>query len=237
MAYVFMFTLLSLLILIHEMGHLIGAKLVRIPVAQFSIGFGPKLWGIDACGTEYRISAIPLGGYVLPRVADPAEFNRLPARTRVLFALAGPMGNLAAAFLVSSVTAVVSSEFSFHAVFVVPLEAILNMSVQVLASLPMLFHQPDRLSGIVGIVASGGRYAGTNLERILHLSVLLNVNLAIFNLLPLPPLDGGKVLMCAMEKIFKPLKRIEIPFAIAGWIFLLALMAYATVLDIHRIAA
>ena len=236
-AYVLMFTLLSLLILIHEMGHLAGAKLVRIPVSQFSVGFGPKLCGVRLGGTQYRLSAIPLGGYVLPDVADPAEFNRLPAPARVLFSLAGPLGNLMAAFLVSSAMAVASSGLSFHSAVTVPLAEIWNASVQVLASIPLLFHHPDRLSGVLGIVASGGRYAGTNVERILHLSILLNVNLAIFNLLPLPPLDGGKVLMCAMEKAFKPLNRLEIPVAIAGWLLLFALMAYATVLDIHRIAA
>lgn len=237
MAYVFMFLVLSLLILIHEMGHLIGAKLVRIPISQFSIGFGPKLWGVSVGGTQYRLSAIPLGGYVLPETADPAEFNRLPLRARVLFSLAGPMGNLLAAFLVSSATAIASTGFSFHSAVAVPLAELWNMSLQVLGSIPLLLHQPDRLSGVVGIVASGGRYAGTNVERILHLSILLNVNLAIFNLLPLPPLDGGKVLMCAMEKVFKPLRRMEIPLAVAGWVLLLGLMAYATVLDIHRIAA
>jgi regulator of sigma E protease len=74
-------------------------------------------------------------------------------------------------------------------------------------------------------------------QRILDISILLNVNLAVFNLLPLPPLDGGKIVMCVLQKIFEPLRRLEIPLAIAGWVLLLSLMAYATVLDIHRIVA
>jgi len=236
-AYVLMFAVISLLILIHEIGHLIGAKLVRIPISQFSVGFGPKLWGFHAGGTEYRLSAIPLGGYVLPEVADVSEFTRLPASKRILFALAGPMGNVLAALLVSSLVHVAASGFSLHSALLAPLAGVWHAAAQVVESLPKLVQQPDRLSGILGIVALGGQYAGTNVQRILDISILLNVNLAVFNLLPLPPLDGGKIMMCVLQKIFEPLRRLEIPLAIVGWVLLLSLMGYATVLDIHRIAA
>ncbi|HSG28437.1 MAG TPA: site-2 protease family protein, partial [Candidatus Krumholzibacterium sp.] len=55
---------ISVLITFHEFGHLIFAKMAHIPVEVFSVGFGPTLlkkkWG----ETEYRLSAVPLGGYV-----------------------------------------------------------------------------------------------------------------------------------------------------------------------------
>jgi regulator of sigma E protease len=55
---------IGIIILIHEFGHFLMAKLFRIPVAAFSLGFGPRIFGFRLKETEYKISAIPLGGYV-----------------------------------------------------------------------------------------------------------------------------------------------------------------------------
>ena len=56
--------LLSVLVFVHEFGHYIIAKICRVKVAEFSLGFGKQLWGKqDSSGTLWKISAIPLGGY------------------------------------------------------------------------------------------------------------------------------------------------------------------------------
>jgi len=55
---------LGVLVFIHELGHFLAAKLFKMRVEQFSIGFPPKLIGKTIGETEYRIGAIPLGGYV-----------------------------------------------------------------------------------------------------------------------------------------------------------------------------
>ena len=55
---------LGILILIHELGHFIAAKYFGVRVEVFSIGFGKRLTGFRKGDTDYRISAIPLGGYV-----------------------------------------------------------------------------------------------------------------------------------------------------------------------------
>ncbi len=55
---------LGILIVIHELGHFIMAKRCGVRVERFSIGFGPKIIGITKGETEYRISEIPIGGYV-----------------------------------------------------------------------------------------------------------------------------------------------------------------------------
>ena len=68
MNYLIVFALISFLILIHELGHLIAAKLLNIPIERFSIGFGPTLWAIGKGKTEYRLSAFPIGGYVLLKI-------------------------------------------------------------------------------------------------------------------------------------------------------------------------
>jgi len=63
---------------------------------------------------------------------------------------------------------------------------------------------------------------------------MLSLNLAILNLLPLPPLDGGKIVLCLLEKVHPQLARLHFPLAIFGWLCLLGLMGYTTVLDIAR---
>src|SRR5437868_11754007 len=56
--------ILGAAVILHEFGHFIVAKLLRIRVETFSIGFGYRLFGIKWGQTDYRVSAIPLGGYV-----------------------------------------------------------------------------------------------------------------------------------------------------------------------------
>jgi regulator of sigma E protease len=82
----------------------------------------------------------------------------------------------------------------------------------------------------------GREHVGMSLYRLLELCAVLNVNLAILNLLPIPPLDGGKILMGALERMCAPTRRLELPSALAGWVALIGLMLYATALDISRIA-
>ena len=56
--------LLGVLILVHELGHFIFARLFDVKVLRFSLGFGPRLFGFTHRETEYRLSLVPLGGYV-----------------------------------------------------------------------------------------------------------------------------------------------------------------------------
>src|SRR5512134_3496972 len=65
--------LLGGLIFVHELGHFLVAKALRVKVLRFSIGFVPRLLGITRGETEYRISALPLGGYVKMAGDDPSE--------------------------------------------------------------------------------------------------------------------------------------------------------------------
>ena len=55
---------IGIIIFIHESGHFSMAKIFGIPVATFSLGFGPRLFGFRYKETDYKVSAIPLGGYV-----------------------------------------------------------------------------------------------------------------------------------------------------------------------------
>ena len=92
---------LGIMVLVHEFGHFAVAKLCGIRVEVFSIGFGKRLFGFRLGDTDYRLSVLPLGGYVKmagdnPGEApsgDPGEFNAHPRWQRILVALAGPFAN------------------------------------------------------------------------------------------------------------------------------------------------
>ena len=66
---------LGVMILVHEWGHFIVARLFRVRVDVFSIGFGPRLFGWKRGATDYRVSAVPLGGYVRMAGQDPTEID------------------------------------------------------------------------------------------------------------------------------------------------------------------
>jgi regulator of sigma E protease len=91
---------LGIMVLVHEFGHFAVAKLCGIRVETFSIGFGKRLFGFRRGDTDYRLSLLPLGGYVKmsgdnPGEAptDPGDFNAHPRWQRILVALAGPFAN------------------------------------------------------------------------------------------------------------------------------------------------
>src|SRR6516225_4856036 len=101
-AVVSMAVVLGIMILVHELGHFAAAKYFGVRVEVFSIGFGKRLLGFRKGETDYRISAIPLGGYVKmsgenpmdERTGDPGEFLSHPRWQRFIIAVAGPFMNI-----------------------------------------------------------------------------------------------------------------------------------------------
>ncbi|MGC2402097.1 MAG: RIP metalloprotease RseP [Acidobacteriaceae bacterium] len=105
-----MLVVLGIMVLVHEFGHFAVAKLCGVRVEVFSVGFGKRLFGFRRGDTDYRLSLLPLGGYVKmsgeapgeATTGDPAEFNAHPRWQRILIGLAGPVSNfLLALFLMT----------------------------------------------------------------------------------------------------------------------------------------
>src|SRR5215469_11489916 len=110
--------LIGIMVVVHEFGHFAVAKLCGVRVESFSVGFGPRLFGIKRGDTDYKICALPLGGYVkmtgeaMPEqlqgedaaaaaalANDPGSFLNHPRWQRMLIGLAGPVANFILAFV------------------------------------------------------------------------------------------------------------------------------------------
>ncbi|HEX5759560.1 MAG TPA: RIP metalloprotease RseP [Thermoanaerobaculia bacterium] len=135
---------LGVIIFVHEAGHLLVAKAFGVRVLTFSLGFGKRLFGVRRGETDYRVSLIPLGGYVklggeIPDEAsgDPREFLSKPRWQRVLVYLAGPAMNVLLAI------------FLFAGLFMVGIE---------------VPHLPD-VPPVVGVVQEGSSGARAGLQR------------------------------------------------------------------------
>ncbi|HLY54848.1 MAG TPA: site-2 protease family protein, partial [Stellaceae bacterium] len=115
----------TLLVFVHELGHYLVARWAGVRVEIFSIGFGPELFGWnDRHGTRWRVSAVPLGGYVM-MFGDPDAISSLPADTvsslspeeqaltlhhqklhkRAAIIVAGPLANFVYTFIVIAIVA------------------------------------------------------------------------------------------------------------------------------------
>jgi len=105
--------LLGVLIFVHELGHFLAAKMSGVGVLKFSLGFGPRVIGKQIGETEYRISAIPLGGYVrlfgesgeeeISPEEEKRSFQKQPVLRRIAIVAAGPLFNFLFAILVLTV--------------------------------------------------------------------------------------------------------------------------------------
>jgi len=107
---------LGVLIVVHELGHFIMARLAGVGVERFSVGFGPVLWRFRGKETEYCVSAIPMGGYVKMMgddenpleggkgaTIDPRKaFNAKPLAARFLIVFAGPAMNFVLAVVIAA---------------------------------------------------------------------------------------------------------------------------------------
>ncbi len=104
--------MISLVVVIHEFGHFIVARFFGIGTPVFSVGMGPRLFGFQWKDTDFRVSALPIGGYVQMAGADPfgeedadswvdpeQDFMKKPVWQRFLVMLAGPAMNIALPFV------------------------------------------------------------------------------------------------------------------------------------------
>ena len=323
-----------LLILIHEFGHFIVAKLSGIKVNEFAVGMGPAIFSKKKGETLYSLRAIPMGGYCAmegedDESSDPRSYDRAKPKYKLFTILAGPLMNLLFAsiifFVVSlntgvttttignftedspakaagmevgdevlevnhtkinqfpEISALVSEYYKdkdinetinvkvyressskelsldispkeengniffgvesklrkaslFEAVKLGFLETGKNIEL-IFVILGRLFTGKiavSALSGPVGVVKELGNQAQNGLMNLLYFLGYISVNLGVFNLLPIPALDGSKIVSAIYEMISgrKVNKKIEEKVTIVGFVLLLGLIVLISIKDI-----
>jgi len=230
--------LLGFLVLIHEGGHFLVARLCKVKVNEFAIGFGPTIWKKQGKQTKYAIRLIPLGGFVSmegeeERSEEEGSFGKASIPKRIAIVLAGGLVNIifgAITYFCLASIVLGGLDLGF--------KSLINFLVSMVESLKMLFTGQvfaDQLMGPIGIstVIAGT----TDVQDFIYLLSLISVSLGITNLLPVPPLDGGKVVILIIEAIRrKPLKEnFEIALQMAGFAFFIGLSLYVAYNDILRI--
>lgn len=334
----------GLVIFLHELGHFLVAKRKKITVENFSLGFGPEIYGYESGGTRYSLRLVPLGGMVKmkgelleEKKGEPDEFLSQPWYSRISVVAAGPLMNyILAIFIFATViyfwgipkvnTEPVIGEIvagmpaeqvglkpgdriveiggnhlegkkivlweeaariihqsakkelklkinrgdeSFYIpitpkydekqkigligitpeVKTVKLGLINSLikgveqavfwtvfTITYLARSLIKLAAPE-LSGPVGIAQVVAQTAKTGWQNVLYLLGLISNGLAIFNLLPIPLLDGGHILFALWEGITKkPMTKKKMQFANAlGLAFILTIFVFATYNDLMRL--
>ena len=337
----------GVIIILHETGHFLFAKLFHVKVEEFSFGMGPKLWSREKKGTQYSIRAFPIGGYVAMEGEDDAGSGAVireelhstaegdplyakPAWQRLIIMVAGAVMNVILGFimlvvvtamsgLIGTTTVAVFDENSVSANYLQVGDEIIKVNgyntrfygdatFQMLRDedgvidftlirdgktmeLTVPFETEELADGIIGMhmdfkflgepVSFGntityafhwtfsvvkqvwyslidvitGRYGlqaisgpvGTatiisqasaqGLRSFLLLVAFITINVGVFNLLPLPALDGGRILFVLIEMIFrKPVPpKYEAWVHRIGIILLLGLIAVVTASDIIKL--
>lgn len=202
---------------------------------RFSIGFGPKLWSFHRADTEFCISLIPLGGYVLPKVESEDDFYKISPLKRIVFALGGPLANILSVIPLMAAYNTVTKGISLSGLFFHPFLQTAGYIEKIITAIPLIFSHPQQLSGVVGIVTEGSKALSFGITGLLALTAFLSINLAILNLLPVPALDGGSIVMTILEKVWPRSTKLRVSLSLMGWLFLISIMVYATTKDISRL--
>lgn len=331
--YIAAIALFIILIVIHEFGHFLAAKLLGVRVNEFAVGFGPTLFSKTKGETKYSLKLVPLGGFCAMEGEDEksddrkAFCNKKPWR-RFLIVVMGATFNLLLGLIIVAVTlapqkaflstvvgkfdenassavsglqiddkivgvdgrkifstidlgyaftnvkdgkiditvirngektelknvefasetqdgiSYLTVDFSVYGIKKTPLNYIkatfntaLSYCAVVWRSLVDLLsgkYGISAVSGPVGVTAAIGSVAKQNLFDLLPIMALITINLGIFNLLPLPALDGGRLLFILIEMIFrKPVpQKYEAAIHAAGFFILIGFMVLVTAKDI-----
>lgn len=241
--------LLGFLIFIHEGGHFLFAKLFKVKVKEFSIGFGPVIWEKQGKETRYQLRLIPLGGFVnmlgeAERSDEEGAFNKASIPKRIIILLAGGLVNILFGLLVFCIImsylriSVGANDGSVMTNIYYSLLDTKDFVIAVFDSVKLIFTgnvQMDQLMGPVGISEVVIETKG--LVDFAYILCSVSLSLGVTNLLPFPPLDGGKILILLIEAIRrKPLKEnIEVGIQLAGFFLLMGLSLYVAYNDVIRI--
>lgn len=233
---------------IHEACHMLVSKLFGVRVLKFSLGFGPVLFSKKIGDTSYELAALPFGGFVQCDGENPDEnvergFFSLPWYKRALIALAGPVANLILGFLLILSILIIPKGW--------PLllgikKAYQITSFVVVTTLQWLFgrlpvakdaSQGMGLSGPIMVTKILMSSAKEGTSQFLFVLSLISLSLGLFNLFPVPALDGGHIFLYLLEGLRgkKFSQKVYIMWSYVGFILLISLLLFTSFMDITHL--
>lgn len=336
--YLFAVLMFLILVIIHEFGHFIAAKILGVRVNGFSVGLGPKLFSKKIGETEYKISALPFGGYCAmegedENSTDTRAFCNKKAWRRFLIVVMGAVFNIlfgvllvgivvCSSELIPTVTVakftedsvseqsglmvndtfysvngrriytaddlnyaftgvdesgelevevvrngeitdlgkvsfntekednginyvsidfwIYGEEKTFFGVIAASFKTAFSYCRIIFLSLMDFFAGKYGLSSVVGpvgLTAEIGKVVKTDISAILRIMSLISINLGLFNLLPLPALDGGRLLFIFIEMVTgkKVSQKYEGAVHLVGFVILMIFMVLITFKDIFKL--
>ena len=239
--------LLGFLVIIHETGHFLVARLCKIRVNEFGVGFGPKIWHKKIKDTEYELRLIPLGGFVNLEGEEEesnkeGSFNKASIPKRIAVVSAGALVNIIFGIIAYMVLVLVRFLIVKQGNFIEGLQYSLEASGELINSMWLgivqLFSGNVGINDMVGPVGISQMVAQTSgLAEFIYLLSIVSVSLGVTNLLPIVPLDGGKIVLLIIEAIRKkPLdKNLEASIQSFSFIALILFSIIVAFNDISRI--
>lgn len=229
--------LLGLLVFIHECGHFFVAKLCKIKVNEFAIGFGPTILKKQGKVTKYALRLIPLGGFVSmegeeERSNAEGSFSEASVLKRIAIVMAGGLVNIIFAVLVFwclSASYVGAQNALYNVVYF--LKAMFEGIIQIFTGNVTI----EQMMGPIGISNVVSQTNG--FSDFIYILSVISLSLGVTNLLPFPPLDGGKIILLIIEGIRrKPLgEKFEVAVQSVGFLVLITLSAFVTYNDILKL--
>lgn len=231
--------LLGILVFIHEGGHFIVAKLCKVKVNEFAIGFGKVLWKRKMGETEYALRLIPLGGFVrLEGEETPSEvegsFSQAKIWKKILIVAAGGLVNIIFAILVFFLLVIIYYKYSLKNA----MELVGQFAYSIVETLKVLFSGKTSIDDLMGPIGISTVIVQTTaIADYIYLISAVSLSLGVTNLLPIPPLDGGKIVIYLIEAIRKkPLKEeTEMAIQMTGFLFIIGLSIFVMMNDIGNV--
>jgi len=202
----------SIIVLVHEFGHFVAARKSGIKVYEFSIGFpfSPRLLTLFRHKeTVFTVRLLPLGGFVSFSRDGDEEAKELfdsPINKRAFVLSAGSLFNIVFAFIVFIPIFIIGKHLYFIDAILLSAKTAWGMLSGTIMFFLNIFTgcgTMEGLSGPVGIAAMAGQAASKGFLNLFYFTGALSMSLGIINLLPLPALDGGHLIMLLMESIKK----------------------------------
>jgi len=238
----------TLVVLVHELGHFLAARRAGVKVYEFSIGFpfSPRIVTLFRHReTEFTVRLLPLGGFVsFSRDGDEDAMELFGASRlhRLQIMSAGSVFNIVFAFFAFIIVFFAGKDMHLGAAIISSAKitwAMMSGTAEYLVNIFTGHGTMDGLAGPVGIAVIAGKAAAKGFLNLLYFTGMLSLSLGIMNLLPLPALDGGQLVMLFIEAIRKKPVSVKVYQAVnlIGFALFIALSVLVTYKDVVKLMA